>query len=161
MKKKHLLICNKSLLLLMPIVVSSSILLESLHGNPFCGLDNVVWTWLHVVTSSILLVLVVWHIQLNWKNASEWYHRLKKHHSKGFKGMAISFLLTFFTGLISIPVWLSHGHAGIGGLHGKIGFICAFFMLGHIINHWKWYSNNTQCKKTKLPKNKKNLYLSD
>lgn len=139
MNKKHLLVCNKSLLLFTPLVIASGILLECLHGNAFCGLDNDVWTWLHVTTSSFLSVLVVWHIQLNWRETSGWYRRFKKHRSKEFKYLAIFFLFTSLTGLISIPVWLSHGHAGIGGLHGKIGFIAAVFVLGHIKRHWKWY----------------------
>lgn len=139
MNKKHLLVCNKGLLLFTPLVIASGILLECLHGNAFCGLDNAVWTWLHVTTSSLLFVLVVWHIQLNWKGIGGWLQHFKNHRSKGFKCLAVFFLLTSLTGLNSIPVWLSHGHAGIGGLHGKIGFIAAVFMLGHIKRHWKWY----------------------
>lgn len=142
MKKKSLLICNRSLLLFTPIVVSNCILQEYLNGNSFCYLDNSIWTWLHVAISSVMLILTVWHVFLNWKNMSEWYLRIKKHRSKGFKCMAFSFPLTMLTGLLSIPVWLSHGHTGIGGLHGKIGFFFLFFVLLHIIKHRKWYSGN-------------------
>lgn len=127
----------------MPIAVASGVVLECLHGNSFCGLANSAWAWLHVAASSVLTILVIWHIRLHWNNASNWYKRYRQHHSRGFKYAGISFLATVLTGLPSIPIWLLHGHAGFGGLHGKIGFICAFFMLGHVIRHREWYSRNT------------------
>lgn len=146
MKKKHLLVCNKSLLLLMPLVIASSILQECLHGNAFCGLDNVVWTWLHVIVCFVFVMLIVWHVQLNWGGADcwdvrVWYSRFRKHHSKGFKITTVICLLTAITGLIAVPVWLLHGHSGFGGWHGKIGFLCLIMTLIHVIHHWKWYKN--------------------
>lgn len=137
MKKKFLLICNRSLLSVMPVAVASGVLLEWLHGCPFCGIGNAVWTWLHVVMSGTLLVLVLWHVHLNWHHAGRWYRRFREHRSMGFKCMAVFFLLAALTGLVSVPLWLSHGHSGIGGLHGKIGYVWALFALGHTIRHRK------------------------
>lgn len=139
MKKKHVLMCNRGLLFVFPIVLASGILLESLHGEPFCKIDNAVWTGFHIGVSSLMLACVVWHIQLNWRSVGEWYGRYRTHCSKGFKCMAQFFLLTTITGLLTLPVWWIHGHTGMGGVHGKIGFVSALFMLLHIKKHWKWY----------------------
>ena len=142
MKKKHLLICNKSLLWVSPLALASGILLEHLHGASLHGIGNAVFTWLHIIASTLTTGLVMWHIWLNWHGVSLWYDRLRKHHSKGIKCTAMFFTLTVITGLIAVPLWLSHGHCGIGGLHGKLGYIAAFFTFLHIVKHWKWYSRN-------------------
>ena len=139
MKKKALLVCNNGLLLVMPIAVASGVVLECLHGGPLCGLGNRVWTWLHILFSSALLLLVVWHVALHWKRMGNWYNGYRQHRSKGFKWMAASFLLMALTGISSVPFWMLHGHAGVGGVHGKIGLVCACFMLGHLIRHRRWY----------------------
>lgn len=140
MKKKQLLICNRALLVLFPVEVSGGILLENLHGQPFCGLDMAVWTWWHVLLSIAMVVLVVWHLWLNWNKVGQWYKRLKKHRSKTFQCTAVIFLLTVLTGVAAFTFWLSHGHTGLGGIHGKIGFVCAFLLLWHIVGHRKWYA---------------------
>lgn len=142
MKKRQLLICNKSLLWVSPIVLASGIMLEHLHGAPFRGIGNAVFTWLHIIASTIMTGLVVWHLWLNWHGISKWYDRFKRHHSKAVKSMAMFFTLTVATGLIAVPLWLTHGHCGIGGLHGKFGYIAAVFTFLHIVKHWKWYSRN-------------------
>ncbi|MGN0033586.1 MAG: DUF4405 domain-containing protein [Candidatus Limimorpha sp.] len=140
MKKKQLLVCNNSELMLSPVVLASGIVLECLHGSPFLGLGNAFWVWLHIAASSVLAALVVWHIYLNWRGVNHWRERFNKHRSKGFKAMFVFFMLAIVTGLVAIPLWLSHGHIGIGGVHGKIGFIAAFFVLLHIVRHRRWYS---------------------
>lgn len=146
MNNKHLSICNKSLLLVLPIVVATGILLECLHGKPFCGLGCAVWTTLHAIAAILLLALTVWHVKLNWKNAGDWYSRFKQHHAKGFKCTIVVFLLTAATGLVCVPLWLTHGHTGLGGVHGKIGFVFALLILGHIKRHWQWYSGKSEKK---------------
>ena len=123
MKKKSLLICNNSLLLLLPIDLASGILLECLHGKPFCGVNHATWVWLHIILSLALLLLVIWHIRLNWNHVGNWYQRYRKHHAKGFKLTIITFLFTIATGIVTAPIWIFHGHAGIGGVHGKIGHV--------------------------------------
>ena len=142
MKKKQLSVCNKSLLWVSPIVLASGIMLEHLHGAPFRGIGNAVFTWLHIIASTIMTGFAVWHLWLNWHGISKWYDRFKRHHSKAVKSMAMFFTLTVATGLIAVPQWLMHGHCGIGGLHGKFGYIASVFTFLHIVKHWKWYSRN-------------------
>lgn len=140
MKRKYFLICNRSLLLFMPVAVASGILLECLHGRSLCQVDNAVFTWLHSIVSLIMSMLVVWHICLNWGRVSMWACRFQRHHSNGFRCMAVFFLLAVFTGVWSVPVWMLHGHGGIGGLHGKVGIVCAFPISGHVWKYRKWYA---------------------
>lgn len=87
-----------------------------------------------------MMVLIVWHISLNWQGISNWYRRFRTHKSQGIKFIAIFTFLTFVSGIIAVPLWLHCGHCGIGGLHGKIGFIAVLCMLIHIVKHRKWYS---------------------
>lgn len=89
-----------------------------------------------------MLALTAWHVWLNWNSVDKWYHRFRQHKSKEFKWTACTFLLTALSGLVAVPVWFLHGHTGIGGVHGKIGFVCAAFMLGHIVRRWNWYRHN-------------------
>lgn len=144
MNKTHLSICNKSLLLVLPIVVASGILLECLHGKPFCGIGCAAWTSLHAIAAILLLALIVWHVKLNWKNVGDWYNRFRQHHAKGFKCTIVVFLLTAATGLVCFPQWLIHGHTGIGGVHGKIGFVFAVLILWHIKQHWQWFAGKSR-----------------
>lgn len=139
MKKRALSVCNRGLLLVMPVALASGIVLECLHGGPLWSKDNAVWTWLHVAFSSALLLLVVWHVALHWKSVGNWYKRYRQHRSRGFRWMAASFLLIVLTGISSVPFWMLHGHAGVGGVHGKIELVCAFFMLEHLVRHRRWY----------------------
>ena len=140
MKKKNLRICNAILLLFAPVVLASGILLESLHGESFLGIGNTYWTWLHITASLIMTVLVVWHVQLNWQGVNTWYRRFKTHRSAGFRATAVFFFLTVVSGAIVLPLWLHCGHAGMGGLHGKIGFASAVCILLHIMKHRRWYA---------------------
>ena len=142
MKKRQLQICNKCLLFASPIVLASGIMLECLHGASFRGIGNAVFTWLHIISSTVLTGFVVWHLLLNWNGISQWLDRFKRHHSKRTKCTAVFFALTVVTGLIAAPLWLTHGHCGIGGVHGKFGYIAAVFISLHIVKHWKWYSHN-------------------
>lgn len=127
------------LLFLMPVSLTTGILLECLHGEPFGGVCNSVWVWGHVVASLGMMVLVVWHVRLNWGAEGGWVRRLRKHRSGMLRGVFIFFLLSLLTGLAAVPQWLEYGHSGVGGLHGKIAFVGAFFMLWHLKKHGKWY----------------------
>lgn len=138
--KKYLKICNNCLLATSPIVLASGILLESLHGQAFLGFGNPFWTWLHILLSSFLTALVVWHVHLNWHMPTHWGHRFRKHRSSGLKATIISYILTIASGLFVTPQWICSGHLGIGGVHGKIGFAAAFCILLHITRYRRWYS---------------------
>ena len=137
--KKKLMICNWTLLIVGIVVMASSILLECLHGSPLLGISFSSWIWLHVISSGIMLCLVIWHVQLNWRGIRNWYGRFKRSKSKELKFTCIFSLLTMITGVIAFPHWLANGHTGIGGFHGKLGLIALAFMLWHVIKHIRWY----------------------
>lgn len=138
--KKKLEICNRVLTMVGVIVIVSSLLLEYLHGTAFFGMDIAVWTWSHVIISTLFLCLVVWHVNLNWHGKRTWPNRFIRSKSKELKGICIFLLLTIVTGLIALPHWMVNGHAGIGGFHDKLGLIGLAFMLRHVIRHRRWYT---------------------
>lgn len=140
MKKKHLMICNMALLAMMPIVTANAIMLECSHGEAFCGMENTIWTWLHIISSTLLLGLTIWHIHLNWNRPKTWVQRFKTHHSIETKSTVISFLLTILTGIIAIAFWMTHGHTGVGGIHGKLGLFAVACMAYHILQRRAWYA---------------------
>ncbi|MGN1264382.1 MAG: hypothetical protein ACI4UL_01055 [Muribaculaceae bacterium] len=70
---------------------------------------------------------------------SKWRTRLKQHRSKVLKCTAVLMALTIVIGLMAFPQWLLHGHTGIGGIHGKFGYLAAIFVILHIATHWRWY----------------------
>ena len=142
MKKKYLSICNSCLLLLAPFVLSSGIVLEHLHGEHFCGIENTLWVYMHIAISCLMTCLVVWHVWLNWQKVNKWYIRLMTHRSQGLKIIFFLYLMTTISGIITMPLWLHCGHIGIGGVHGKIGFMSALCILLHIIKHRKWFYCN-------------------
>ncbi len=139
-KKNQFKVCNRCLLALTVIVLASGILLECLHGSPLLGIECSVFALIHIVLCVCYMVLVLWHILLHWCKLGEWWSRIVKHHSIGFKLTALFFLLTFLTGLVCVPMWISCGHTGFGGWHGKFGFIAILLLLPHIKRHWYWYS---------------------
>lgn len=133
MRKKYLRICNTSLLLFSPTVLASGLLLEYLHGSPYRGIPNTLWTWLHIIVSAVMALLVAWHVLLHWPRVNQWYRRFSTHRPAGLKYTALSYLLTIVTGVIVVPFWLHDGHLGLGGLHGKIGFVAACCILRHVL----------------------------
>lgn len=139
-KKNQFKVCNRCLLALTVIVLASGILLECLHGSPLPGIECSVFTLIHIVLCVCYMVLVLWHILLHWRKLGEWWNKIVRHHSIGFKLTALFFLLTFLTGLVCVPMWISCGHTGLGGWHGKFGFIAILLLLPHIKRHRYWYS---------------------
>lgn len=138
--KRQLKICNMGLLLLAPAVLASGTVLECVHCEPFCGVGNAWWTWLHVVLSFAMTAMVAWHVRLNWQGAGRWLRRFRAHRSPQLKATVVLYLLTSVTGALIVPLWLHSGHTGFGGLHGKIGFASAFCILLHIVRRRRWYS---------------------
>ena len=152
-KKNQFKVCNWCLLALTVIALASGIVLECLHGEPWLGISCEVFTWLHIIACVCFMVLTLWHLWLHWRKVSEWWQRIVSHHSPGFKLTALFFLLTFLTGLVCIPLWIRCGHVGIGGWHGKLGFIAIILLLPHIKRHWYWYAGKRKPEKLHHPTN--------
>ena len=138
--KKELKVCNWLLLIVVAIVTASAIILECLHGSSFLGFSFSSWILMHTVVSTAMLCLVIWHVKLNWSGVRHWYSRFIHSKSKVMKLTCIFFLLTITTGLIAVPHWISSGHSGIGGFHGKLGLVALLFMVAHVIKHIRWYA---------------------
>lgn len=133
------MICNRSLLAIVPIAVASGIALECLHGEALGLIGNEAIIQIHIAASAALTGLVAWHLQLNWGSVRSWLGRYRKHRSKVLKLTAIVFAITSITGAVSIPLWLHHGHFGFGGIHGKFGILSAILMLLHIAKHRHYF----------------------
>ena len=140
MKRNALRLCNHALLGLMPLSLASGLWLEYLQGEPFGATSNTLWVSIHLLVSLLMTLCVGWHLQLNWGTMQRWYNRFKTHHSKAIRFITIVFLLTTLTGIIAIPLWLAQGHTGLGGVHGKIGYLLALVLFLHTKKHWRWFS---------------------
>ena len=141
MKKRNLSVCNWALLLAMPLAVLGGVLLENLHGEAFCGLANPVWVWVHVALAAGAVSLALWHLYLSWKGVANWVRMFGHHRSWAFKLLFIFFFATLLTGLCALPFWLTHGHFGLGGVHGKLGIAFAWFAVVHIVQRTKWFQS--------------------
>ena len=139
MKKRGLSLCNGCLLLLLPAVVGSSLVLEFRPEAAWLGLGAGIWVGLHAVVSLSMAALAVWHLRLHWGCFGEWCSRLRRHPAAMMRWLFGLLLLTCATGVVSLPLWMVHGHHGFGGLHGKLGMACGVLMLVHLVQRRRWY----------------------
>lgn len=131
--------CNCSLLVLAPLVLASSIILEASHGEAVLGVRFNIWVAAHIALAATFIALVFWHLKLNWGKISGWPKRLSSRKSGAVKALSILCFLTAATGIVAVPVWLLHGHTPIGGIHGKAGFIFLLLAILHTIRHRRWF----------------------
>lgn len=123
------------------MTATSSILLECLHGEPFCGVSFPVWLWIHVVLGLLCLIAVIHHVYLHWGTMWHWMRMMSHAHSKLTRCLAWCFLLTVITGMVvAISICQGAGHTAIGGLHGKIGILVLLLMVFHLLKHKSWFS---------------------
>ncbi len=139
MKRKQLMICNYGLLYAAPLSIGSGIALEMAHGEALCGIPNSILTWAHLLVSAVFTALVIWHLHLNWKGFKTWGKRFRQHHCGAFKVMVVMMIVTIVTGIVATVLWTVDGHGGIGGLHGKLGYVSAVYMALHLLRHRRWY----------------------
>ncbi len=131
-KIKKLRICDWSLLALTVLMLASSIQLEGWWlGIPFI--------WIHIALGISFFALMGWHLQLHF-NRNNWFVRLKQQKSHVTKWLAAFSVLTLITGFIAtIHMFITWHHSGIGGWHGKIGFVFIAIAIGHIVKRIKFY----------------------
>lgn len=126
-------ICDWTLLPLSVIILSSGIQLEILSGQ------QSLWIWIHILISSLFLILCSWHIWLHFKK-SNWFGRFRKSKSQVTRILWWISIFTFLTGIITTIHWVTNGeHSPIGAIHGKIGFLMTIFVAAHAIIHYKFY----------------------
>ena len=107
--ERKLLRCNVLLIIVAGLTAASSIMLESLHGNDFWGLDFYVWIWVHV-TLGIYLATVCYHVYLHWKKPCHWLKKVIGLNSNLTKWLSWSFLLTYYCNNLHLlwygpPIW--------------------------------------------------------
>lgn len=130
-KKHRLRICDAALLAVTVLSLASSIQLEA------TGSSGTSWVWIHITVCTAFIALICRHIYLHFK----WNWRRLFTSKKGtIKALSVLGLLVVLSAGIAAAHWIATGtHSGIGGLHGKIGFLFLIIATAHIIRHRKFY----------------------
>jgi len=138
MKRKTLFTIDIILSVLLIIVIISSILQEALFGESWMGMSNLTLTLLHIFIAFALMTLCYIHIKAHYGSLVKWKAGLKR--SKVMPKILFWIMLaTLITGILSTVSYFTMGHSGIGGVHGKIGFVALAFMLEHLILRFRWF----------------------
>ena len=139
-KKTQSKICNWSLLVLAILMLASGIQMEVTAGADFLGITFPAYMVFHVVVGFLMTYAVFWHIWLhfNWKEWMKHFATLKKRDTKL---LAIISTLVLVTGIVALLLLLFNGmqHNGVGGVHGKIGFVFLAVGLHHIVKRIWFY----------------------
>ena len=131
-KVKKLKICDWTLAILLPIVLTSSLQLEATSSS---GIVPVI---LHIIVALPFMFLVVWHIYLHfqWKKWLAKFDKLKVPT----RILWWLYILTFISGIATLIHWLiENEHSALGGVHGKIGFLMIAFAIGHTVKRIKFF----------------------
>ncbi len=134
MKKiTKLKICDWSLLIFACAILASGIQMEA------SGSKGTVPVYIHVAIGLLFIVLCGWHIYLHY-GSSNWFkkfHNQKKQYTRVLWWVG---LLAFASGIAVTIHWIiNNAHSGIGGVHGKIGFLMIALLVGHISKRIKFY----------------------
>lgn len=136
MKLKY---CNWALLFVLLVVTVSSIQMEISGGNDFLGIPFVAIVLIHVFFSSMMLVLVFYHLYLHFGN-KRWKEKISKLRSPVSRMLVWIALLTAISSLIALFHWIvAPEHSLVGAIHGKIGFLFLIISIGHIVKRIKWF----------------------
>ena len=141
-KKTQSRICNWSLLVLAILMLASGIQMEASFGADFLGFSFPVYMVFHVIVALLMTTAVIWHIWLHfsWK---EWVKRFSALKRMDTKILAVVAVLVLVSGIVALLVLLFNGmqHNGLGGVHGKIGFIFIAIGIYHIVRRVRFYKN--------------------
>ena len=139
-KKTQFKICNWSLLVFAILMLASGIQMEATAGADFLGIAFPAYMVFHVVVAVLMTVAVFWHIWLHfsWK---EWVKRFAALKKRDTKALAILAAFVLITGIVALLLLLFNGmqHNGIGGIHGKIGFVFLAVGLYHVFKRIWFY----------------------
>ena len=141
-KKTQSRICNWSLLVLAILMFASGIQMEASFGADFLGISFPVYMAFHVIVALLMTTAVIWHIWLHfsWKEWVKRFSALKRMDTKILAAVAV---LVLVSGIVALLVLLFNGmqHNGVGGVHGKIGFIFIAIGIYHIVRRVRFYKN--------------------
>lgn len=132
-KLKKLRLCDFMLLAVALVMLASSLQLEVIAGQ------SMWWVWVHIVSGTLFLVLILWHLQLHfqWRN---WLRLLWKQRSANMKWLTAVGILTFVTALVATAGWIaSPEHSKIGAVHGKLGFLFIALAVWHTARRFRFY----------------------
>ena len=132
-KWKKLRLCDFMLLAVAVVMLASSLQLEVIAGQ------SMWWVWVHIVSGTLFLVLILWHLQLHfqWRN---WFRLLWKQRSANMKWLTAVGILTFVTALVATAGWIaSPEHSKIGAVHGKLGFLFIALAVWHTARRFRFY----------------------
>jgi len=126
--------CNHILLVLLPVMLLPAIHLE------ITGSESVSLVWCHIVFGCLLLFGILWHLYLNF-GCNSWIYMFGKHKKTPVtKWLAIIWLLTFITSIMTVSHWIgSYGHTSIGAVHGKFGFVALSITVWHALKHIAYF----------------------
>lgn len=142
-KKTQYSVCNWSLLIFSILMLISGIQMEASFGADFLGISFPVYMGFHVIVALLMTAAVIWHIWLhfNWK---EWVKRFYALKRVDTEILAIVAVLVLVSGIVALLVLFFNGmqHNGVGGVHGKIGYVFLAVGLYHIIKRIRFYTNH-------------------
>lgn len=124
-------LCNRSLALLLVVMLASGIQLEATGGV-------YAWSvWAHIIIGLIFTALCIYHIYLHYK-FSNWFSRFAKNRNTITKILWWVFLFTAVSGIAATVIWIGDSaHSILGGIHGKIGFLMIVVAVIHALRHKK------------------------
>lgn len=126
---RKLKICDRGLLLMLVVMSASAIQLES------TGSSGILWVIIHMILGAIFIALIVWHIFLHFRWCG-WGRKLLLSAKPLTKWLTIFGLFLAVSSLVVGTHWYETlSHSGIGGLHGKIGFV---FVVIVSVHAWKY-----------------------
>lgn len=131
-KKEQLKPCNWALALLAVLMLASSIQLEATNSQ------SAIWVWVHLILGIVMTIAVVWHLWLHYRG--RWSKLFTRQTKPKVKFMVLFIALTAISGIIATFQWLpEYAHTGIGGLHGKLGFVFLFLAITHGLHYKRFY----------------------
>lgn len=142
MSDRKLLRSNVLLIIISCFTITSSILLECLHGDTFLGVPFIVWVWTHIALGVVWSIAIFYHLFLHWGNIRYWFKKIIRLNSKLTMCLAWLFFIILFTGIVAaVNIGMGIGHTPIGGLHGKLGLLAIVLIIFHLYKRWKWLRN--------------------
>lgn len=124
------------------IMSISGLVMLKFHANEnvfllVLGISKSSWLLFHKTSSTVALVMVVWHLIQH----AEWIKKLftlklKNKYKRLNTALFIVFTLTVFTAILSWILFLeSSVEEGLRGIHSKLGFISIILFFFHIKNY--------------------------
>ena len=145
MNERNLFRFNTALIVVAIIAVITSVILETLSGKDFIGIGFNDCVWIHVITCSVCMAMIVYHLYIHFGEWLNWFKKISTLNSRSTKILTWLTLITLATGVAAaIKFGIDPSHNVIGIIHGKFGIIVILFMILHLKRRIKWYKGRTK-----------------